>query len=156
MDMINTNLQQCACCGIDLAEELKSKNIYCLRSGNSTALICKWCVPDEINCVICSKKVNCKVNIYNGSDYCKYCVQLDHIHKGVNDHYACCSNNHLKNVRKALRKDNNNIIFKCNNCGKGDNIKLKCSRCRNCYYCDRNCQLENWKLHKKVCIQYIK
>jgi tetratricopeptide (TPR) repeat protein len=43
----------------------------------------------------------------------------------------------------------------CQNCGKGGGgpgkVLLQCSRCKKVKYCDRDCQKENWKDHKKNC-----
>jgi MYND finger len=37
----------------------------------------------------------------------------------------------------------------CGNCGAS--AKLKCAGCKIVYFCDRACQLENWKQHKPHC-----
>ena len=29
--------------------------------------------------------------------------------------------------------------------------KVKCANCKSTYYCDRNCQKRDWKVHKKSC-----
>jgi len=37
-------------------------------------------------------------------------------------------------------------------CGKcGEPAVLRCSKCRNEWYCRRQCQVEDWKVHKKMC-----
>ena len=38
---------------------------------------------------------------------------------------------------------------KCADCG--DPAKLRCSKCKSSWYCTRECQLKNWKEHKKMC-----
>lgn len=30
--------------------------------------------------------------------------------------------------------------------------KVKCSKCKSSFYCDRNCQKRDWKVHKQKCI----
>ena len=43
---------------------------------------------------------------------------------------------------------------KCSNCGKrqSDNVAiLRCSQCKSVWYCDKKCQKENWKSHRKMC-----
>ncbi|BBN09824.1 hypothetical protein MPTK1_4g23000 [Marchantia polymorpha subsp. ruderalis] len=38
----------------------------------------------------------------------------------------------------------------CGLCGK-EGVKLRCSTCVQVYYCDRKCQLSDWKTHKPIC-----
>eukprot|EP00347_Sterkiella_histriomuscorum_P019773 403340343 len=38
---------------------------------------------------------------------------------------------------------------RCNECGK--NATQRCSRCKNQWYCSRECQLKQWKAHKPLC-----
>jgi hypothetical protein len=43
----------------------------------------------------------------------------------------------------------------CAKCQKGepDGIQMsKCSRCKVVYYCNRECQVADWKVHKKKCV----
>ena len=46
-------------------------------------------------------------------------------------------------------------IRNCDACSKESPSK-KCSRCRNTYYCDRECQISHWQVHKKECNQQVK
>jgi hypothetical protein len=44
----------------------------------------------------------------------------------------------------------------CDHCDKietlgGANKLMKCQRCKVAYYCNRECQVANWKSHKKMC-----
>ncbi|KIK97263.1 hypothetical protein PAXRUDRAFT_825109 [Paxillus rubicundulus Ve08.2h10] len=40
----------------------------------------------------------------------------------------------------------------CNACGKaGDSLSL-CGKCKNARYCSRECQVKDWKVHKKNCV----
>jgi hypothetical protein len=43
------------------------------------------------------------------------------------------------------------LLNECSNteCQKIGN--LYCSKCKTCVYCSKDCQKENWKLHKKIC-----
>lgn len=38
---------------------------------------------------------------------------------------------------------------KCSECGKP--ATQRCSRCKNSWYCSRECQIKQWKGHKKIC-----
>src|SRR5213080_2328666 len=42
------------------------------------------------------------------------------------------------------------IVSGCSNCQK-PYAKLRCGKCKLSYYCDKECQKENWKVHKNVC-----
>ena len=39
----------------------------------------------------------------------------------------------------------------CNNCFKPLETKFKCSRCKFSHYCSKECQKENYKIHKLIC-----
>ena len=39
----------------------------------------------------------------------------------------------------------------CNNCNKTFEKLLKCSKCKKVKYCSRECQIADWKKHKKNC-----
>lgn len=39
---------------------------------------------------------------------------------------------------------------RCENCGRMHDLK-KCSRCKEVFYCDTNCQSINWSVHKSNC-----
>ncbi|KAJ4336326.1 hypothetical protein N0V87_005477 [Didymella glomerata] len=38
----------------------------------------------------------------------------------------------------------------CSTCS-GQTARLRCSRCKNAYYCDKACQKSSWKAHRQVC-----
>ena len=62
----------------------------------------------------------------------------------------------LANGRKADQAENEEGELKkaarvCKNCGKEASKMQKCSRCRLVRYCSRDCQLADWKEHKKSC-----
>lgn len=44
------------------------------------------------------------------------------------------------------------INTSCNQCGTKNCPKM-CSGCKKVYYCDKNCQVKNWKAHKSVCLK---
>ena len=38
---------------------------------------------------------------------------------------------------------------KCGHCGK--DATHRCSKCKNAWYCNRDCQVRAWKSHKPLC-----
>mmetsp|Transcript_3458 Transcript_3458/g.4037 ORF Transcript_3458/g.4037 Transcript_3458/m.4037 type:complete len:395 (+) Transcript_3458:74-1258(+) len=59
---------------------------------------------------------------------------------------------HTKYFRWLARK-----LFRtrsiCEHCGKLEDL-MKCSRCNHTHYCGRECQVADWKSHKKDCKRY--
>jgi hypothetical protein len=47
--------------------------------------------------------------------------------------------------------NNNNNSNKCNYCSKYENNLSRCSICKSVYYCNRECQKNDWKIHKENC-----
>ena len=41
---------------------------------------------------------------------------------------------------------------KCGECGKV--ASQRCSKCKNAWYCSRDCQLRQWKGHKAICLLF--
>lgn len=59
----------------------------------------------------------------------------------------------MEEFLEALVQDKTNPHQRCGHCAKmGDNL-LRCSRCKNSWYCNKECQRTAWKQHKKVCYQ---
>jgi hypothetical protein len=62
----------------------------------------------------------------------------------------------LQGLARLSNFDNKTFIKMCNHCRKCetqmDSVKLmKCQRCKLAYYCSKECQVANWKSHKKMC-----
>lgn len=55
------------------------------------------------------------------------------------DYLASLEGNSTENVCENI----------CGNCNK--KAEKKCSKCQSVYYCCRECQVENWPLHKNIC-----
>jgi len=48
-----------------------------------------------------------------------------------------------------IYKNEDSSEKKCNSCQK--DAKFFCSLCNNSFYCSRNCQLNDWAEHSKIC-----
>lgn len=60
-----------------------------------------------------------------------------------------------KSKKKALLKKHRSILYKkCVQCGQHNNL-LQCGRCECVYYCSKQCQKTNWKIHKSICYPQI-
>ena len=50
----------------------------------------------------------------------------------------------------AIPGDQKSKKFACKECSKIGRL-FKCSRCKDVYYCSKECQKKDWKLHKIIC-----
>lgn len=60
----------------------------------------------------------------------------------------------FKNLKAKEGKAGTNdvsFIYDCATCGKSSEKMYKCSKCKLVRYCDRDCQLADWKRHKSEC-----
>ncbi len=47
-----------------------------------------------------------------------------------------------------------NFIFSCQMCKKDKDVNImRCGQCKSVGYCSRECQMKDWKQHKKVCVK---
>ncbi|XP_062569868.1 uncharacterized protein LOC134231932 isoform X1 [Saccostrea cucullata] len=44
-----------------------------------------------------------------------------------------------------------NDVFKCKMCKQGKQTMKRCTRCREAYYCSRECQAKDWPVHRTMC-----
>ena len=44
----------------------------------------------------------------------------------------------------------------CTNVEQFDKKFPRCGRCRNMWYCSKECQVKDWKFHKKNCVPHDK
>jgi hypothetical protein len=65
----------------------------------------------------------------------------------------------LQGLARLSNFDTNTCVKMCNHCQKCETLEtqmdseklMKCQRCKVAYYCNRECQVANWKSHKKMC-----
>jgi hypothetical protein len=63
----------------------------------------------------------------------------------------------LASLQSLARLSNvdNTCVKICRNCDKHETLNgaklMKCQRCKAIYYCNRECQVADWKRHKKMC-----
>lgn len=57
-----------------------------------------------------------------------------------------------KQVLEFIKMTNFTPIYDhvCLFCDKKD-VQSQCSKCKSVYFCDANCQLQSWKIHKRSC-----
>lgn len=63
----------------------------------------------------------------------------------------------MKNLLKLYNSDVYEEFLeepKCAGCGEA--ATQRCSRCKEEWYCGRECQLKRWKLHKEMCNLIVK
>jgi len=56
--------------------------------------------------------------------------------------------------KKDIRTNRSNIGHACSNCtklGNENTTLLKCARCKIAWYCSKECQKQQWPIHKRVC-----
>lgn len=53
--------------------------------------------------------------------------------------------------KKLLERYLAQTPYGCNACGAGPQVLSLCNGCKVRGYCNRECQLKDWKTHKKVC-----
>lgn len=57
------------------------------------------------------------------------------------------------NVDEGGQKKSDGAGEKRNYCGHcGAAAEKKCSKCQKTFYCGRECQIENWPIHKRICV----
>ena len=59
----------------------------------------------------------------------------------------------LKYARKRSKQEERKQQDVCQACGKTNKDLLVCSSCQQASYCNRDCQVKHWKIHKPICKQ---
>ena len=70
--------------------------------------------------------------------------------------FAICKS--CKEPQKTLRCSTcktKKFLDKCSFCKTPTKKPLQCSRCKNIVYCSRDCQIKDWRVHKKQCFKKI-
>eukprot|EP01091_Cochliopodium_minus_P008851 TRINITY_DN2078_c0_g1_i1.p1 TRINITY_DN2078_c0_g1~~TRINITY_DN2078_c0_g1_i1.p1 ORF type:complete len:481 (-),score=61.51 TRINITY_DN2078_c0_g1_i1:514-1956(-) len=73
------------------------------------------------------------------------------------DKYEVSLKKMLKQYISTIKtsKDNDANIKNCSNCGKL-NQKYRCTYCNVAHYCDHNCQISHWYIHRPICFKWKK
>lgn len=77
------------------------------------------------------------------------------------EHMAHCKGFEERHGKKSTNESNDNDLpdngreaavngNRCNTCNKRGKMK-KCTQCKCTYYCSKECQIQDWKKHKKRC-----
>jgi hypothetical protein len=69
-----------------------------------------------------------------------------------NDGQGCHLNEYYQNRKESQEEEPTNA---CGMCGllESEVTELKvCSRCKKVYYCSKECQKKNYRVHKRYCI----
>lgn len=69
------------------------------------------------------------------------------------NHYVC-EDKQCRHYMKVIIQEENKP--KCKSCSK-NYVSLKCcSKCKNVFYCTRECQVKDFPQHKLICVELIK
>jgi hypothetical protein len=137
------------------------------NNENSTALMMA-AVHGHIQCIKCLLKAGCDVNTLNkhGGSALFAAVLENHVDctrtlvrygadisikiDGQSFDDIADENNNSVELKAALRVQAKKRR-RCEQCGTTKTGQLKCGACLTTYYCNRECQVANWPLHKQVC-----
>lgn len=68
-----------------------------------------------------------------------------------------CKDKYYKRMDERMNKcmDEKGGGLKVGHCELCGFLSTKiCSSCKECYYCDKNCQVKHWAIHKKYCQEH--
>jgi hypothetical protein len=87
--------------------------------------------------------------------------QLEAMQKDFKANNLSITQTHILNSAVIKTKENpyyridvTDKIANCNTCNKLCK-KLSCARCKNVVYCSKECQLDDWSIHKTKCIPLV-
>lgn len=158
-NLMPPNLFKCTECDLHILcsdkcmkKHMKSKICNKTKNSKISCLTCNELCYISINkyCQLCYIKSNikcvkCDVILPNDYDYVNLLACKPYIY------FDCICNNCYKTKSKSIEVAKMKV---CANCRK---ISRDFKSCMNCnkltYYCSKNCQKENWKIHKKLCIK---
>jgi hypothetical protein len=94
------------------------------------------------------------------NNFKRYSIHSDDIHSSQRkyDKYKKkYGQNTISDEEKVIPKHIENVILEpenfCNNCGVP--ATKMCNRCKNTFYCNRECQVSDWNLrHKDTCCSF--
>lgn len=135
--------------------------VFCGGCGMRSSLI--HC---DVKCIVCDNIVkDCVFTVDNALDLqsldkvcefshtsCVNCYERYHRDFVTAVHKPCCSLSCRDHVRdEDLRNLNLVVVNRCNHCSSYSRTMPRCGRCKKVYYCNVNCQREDWRSHKMTC-----
>ena len=121
-------------------------------------------------CNLCEEDIHVDVRKCGGCREVFYCSEVCAVKDWKNGHKNTCSgrksdgsgsNNKSSSKTKSeshkkKKTSDNNDIKICHNKKCSEVGVMRCSRCKQVWYCSKNCQLSDWKNgHKKKCKKYM-
>lgn len=111
-------------------------------------ILCESYCFDDDNKPMCLNKLDCRnfISITNGFNNLKEIIETDNTK--IKKTYESFINNKIYKKPNYFDVNFNN---NCSNCNKYSSNIVICSNCKFSYYCDKNCQKEDWNKHKFYC-----
>lgn len=85
-----------------------------------------------------------------GSSRNNYKDMIDYYNKVINKPPECEIHEDKKSDNTLLEPKLRKGVNSCSVCSSFSNLK-RCKNCKKVYYCSRECQKADWRLHKNIC-----
>lgn len=129
-----------------------NKNVHFVKPGYNLYQVQQYIITRRMQLVLTEKFLELNNNYSNGM----IVPEVKKIKNFINNYkdFYEIKEEYLKQRDKYFRCMENNISFnfnRCLNCDKTDNV-LRCSKCKQVYFCNRKCQKKSFEIHKKYCM----
>jgi len=153
------------CASIDSLEERcrycqETNDLACCVFGNTYIVLCGQCLSAKnyrkekaLTCYVCHEKIDdfkfiCPMGIRYGHSAKQLATSKVPLLMINSPECVRYFNTKQKRILRHQRIKYSKTCLHCDTISK--NMK-KCSRCKCVYYCSSECQLADWKKHKKIC-----